>query len=45
MQAWKLGPALATGCTVVLKSSEKTPLTALMVWFHCLSYREQVAND
>jgi aldehyde dehydrogenase (NAD+) len=30
-QAWKLGPALATGCTVVMKSSEKTPLTALMV--------------
>jgi aldehyde dehydrogenase (NAD+) len=31
MQAWKLAPALATGCTVVLKSSEKTPLTALHV--------------
>jgi aldehyde dehydrogenase (NAD+) len=31
MQAWKLGPALATGCTVVLKSSEKTPITALML--------------
>jgi len=31
MQAWKLGPALATGCTVVMKSSEKTPLTALMI--------------
>lgn len=31
MQAWKLGPALACGCTVVLKSSEKTPLTALYV--------------
>lgn len=31
MQAWKLGPALATGCTVVMKSSEKTPTTALMV--------------
>jgi acyl-CoA reductase-like NAD-dependent aldehyde dehydrogenase len=31
MQAWKLGPALATGCTVVLKTSEKTPLTALHV--------------
>jgi len=30
MQAWKLGPALATGCTIVMKSSEKTPLTALM---------------
>src|SRR5512133_2202814 len=26
---WKLGPALASGCTVVLKPSELTPLTAL----------------
>jgi acyl-CoA reductase-like NAD-dependent aldehyde dehydrogenase len=26
---WKLGPALAAGCTVVLKPSELTPLTAL----------------
>jgi len=29
MAIWKLGPALACGCTVVLKSSEKTPLSAL----------------
>jgi len=29
MAAWKLAPALAAGCTLVLKSSEKTPLTAL----------------
>jgi len=28
-QTWKLGPALACGCTVVLKTSEKTPLTGL----------------
>ena len=27
--AWKLGPALATGCTVVLKPAELTPVTAL----------------
>ncbi|MGE0219190.1 aldehyde dehydrogenase family protein, partial [Mycolicibacterium sp.] len=27
--AWKLAPALAAGCTVVLKPSEETPLTAL----------------
>jgi phenylacetaldehyde dehydrogenase len=27
--AWKLGPALAAGCTVVLKPAEQTPLTAL----------------
>jgi phenylacetaldehyde dehydrogenase len=29
MAAWKLGPALATGCCVVLKPAEQTPLTAL----------------
>jgi len=31
MQAWKWGPCLATGCVSILKSSEKTPLTALRV--------------
>jgi aldehyde dehydrogenase (NAD+) len=31
MQAWKWGPALATGCTFVLKPAEQTPLTALRV--------------
>lgn len=31
MQAWKLGPALAAGCTIVLKPAEQTPLTALRV--------------
>jgi acyl-CoA reductase-like NAD-dependent aldehyde dehydrogenase len=29
MAAWKLAPALATGCTVVLKPAEQTPLSAL----------------
>ncbi len=29
MAAWKIAPALAAGCTVVLKPSELTPLTAL----------------
>jgi aldehyde dehydrogenase (NAD+)/phenylacetaldehyde dehydrogenase len=29
MAAWKLCPALAAGCTVVLKPAEQTPLTAL----------------
>jgi acyl-CoA reductase-like NAD-dependent aldehyde dehydrogenase len=29
LACWKLGPALAAGCTVVLKPSELTPLTAL----------------
>src|SRR5688572_25347910 len=31
MQAWKLGPALACGCTVVMKPAEQTPLSALRV--------------
>jgi acyl-CoA reductase-like NAD-dependent aldehyde dehydrogenase len=31
MASWKLSPALATGCTVVLKPAEQTPLTALRV--------------
>jgi aldehyde dehydrogenase (NAD+) len=29
MAAWKIAPALACGCTVVLKPAETTPLTAL----------------
>ena len=29
MTAWKWAPALATGCTIVLKPAEQTPLTAL----------------
>jgi acyl-CoA reductase-like NAD-dependent aldehyde dehydrogenase len=29
MAAWKLGPALAAGCTVILKPAEQTPLTAI----------------
>lgn len=29
MAAWKLAPALAAGCTVVLKVAEETPLSAL----------------
>jgi aldehyde dehydrogenase (NAD+) len=31
MLAWKFGPALASGCTVILKPSQFTPLTALRV--------------
>src|SRR3954471_11661539 len=31
MQAWKLAPALACGNTVVMKTAEQTPLTALRV--------------
>ncbi len=29
MLAWKIGPALAAGCSVVVKPAEQTPLTAL----------------
>src|SRR5690348_3497280 len=29
MASWKLAPALASGCTVVLKPAEQTPLSAL----------------
>src|ERR1700678_3310433 len=31
MAAWKLGPALTTGNTVVLKPAEQTPLSALLL--------------
>ena len=35
MAAWKLAPAIAAGCTCVLKPAEQTPLTALEFakWF------------
>jgi acyl-CoA reductase-like NAD-dependent aldehyde dehydrogenase len=29
MASWKWGPALATGCTIVMKPAEQTPLSAL----------------
>ena len=31
LATWKIGPALATGCTMVLKPAELTPLSALRV--------------
>lgn len=31
MQSWKWGPCLATGCVSILKTSEKTPLSALYI--------------
>ncbi len=34
MAAWKLAPALAAGCTCVLKPAEQTPLTALQLAKH-----------
>src|SRR6201991_792864 len=33
---WKIGPALATGCTVVLKPAEEAPLTSLRLGELCL---------
>ncbi len=29
MSSWKMGAALATGCTIVLKPAEQTPLSLL----------------
>src|ERR1700761_1461824 len=34
MAAWKLAPAIAAGCTVVLKPAEQTPLTVLELARH-----------
>jgi acyl-CoA reductase-like NAD-dependent aldehyde dehydrogenase len=31
MAAWKIGPALAAGCTVVLKPSDLTPMSSLLL--------------
>ncbi|CAG9327519.1 unnamed protein product [Blepharisma stoltei] len=31
MQCWKMAPALAAGCTMILKPAEQTPLTALQI--------------
>lgn len=36
MACWKIAPALACGCTVVLKPAEETPLTALRLVELCL---------
>jgi acyl-CoA reductase-like NAD-dependent aldehyde dehydrogenase len=35
MAAWKVAPALAAGCTVILKPASATPLTALMLGQIC----------
>lgn len=31
MLVWKIAPALAAGCTIVIKPAEQTPFTALML--------------
>ena len=46
MAAWKLAPALAAGCTCVLKPAEQTPLTALEManWFEEVGLPPGVVN-
>ncbi len=46
MLSWKIGPALATGCCVVLKPSELTPLTAMYMTklFHEAGLPKGVVN-
>ncbi|HYK38193.1 aldehyde dehydrogenase family protein [Alloacidobacterium sp.] len=46
MAAWKLGPALAAGCCVVLKLAEQTPLSALRLaeLIHEAGFPEGVVN-
>jgi betaine-aldehyde dehydrogenase len=46
MAAWKLAPALAAGCTCVLKPAEQTPLTALEMaeWFEDVGVPPGVVN-
>ena len=46
MAAWKLGPALASGCTVVLKLAEQTPLSGLRLaeLIHEAGFPEGVVN-
>jgi len=46
MAAWKLAPALAAGCTCVLKPAEQTPLTILEVagWFEEIGIPSGVVN-
>ncbi len=46
MAAWKLAPALAAGCTCVLKPAEQTPITALEMasWFSDVGLPPGVVN-
>src|SRR5690242_6278278 len=46
MAAWKLAPALAAGCTCVLKPAEQTPLTVLEVakWVEEVGLPKGVVN-
>src|SRR5579884_2533465 len=46
MAAWKLAPALAAGCTCILKPAEQTPLTVLEManWFSDIGLPPGVVN-
>jgi betaine-aldehyde dehydrogenase len=46
MGAWKLAPAIAAGCTCILKPAEQTPLTALEFakWFEEVGLPKGVVN-
>ncbi len=46
MAVWKIGPALATGCTLVLKPAETTPVTTMKLLAEMCAeiYPEGVAN-
>jgi len=46
MAAWKLAPAIAAGCTCVLKPAEQTPLTAMELanWFEVAGLPPGVVN-
>lgn len=46
MAAWKLAPAIAAGCTCVIKPAEQTPLTLLEVarWFEEVGLPKGVVN-
>ena len=46
MAAWKLAPALAAGCTIILKPAEQTPLTSMMLaqWFDEVGLPPGVVN-
>src|SRR5207248_5619124 len=46
MAAWKLAPALAAGCTCVLKPAEQTPLSVLEManWFEEVGLPPGVVN-
>src|SRR5271166_2114863 len=46
MAAWKLAPAIAAGCTCVLKPAEQTPLTAMELanWFEEVGLPPGVVN-